>query len=1212
MTDIIIDNQGNTYNFGVTFPPNTNFNPGITGNVSRVFDGLSQGTTYSFVLVSYNNIGYSGYAGPVTTKTFSEFSQPQSIKDLIYVNAFTITHGNSASYNNTERAKYRGWGTDIIAAFQGDYLTGNFGGPNAIGRAYPFEKDPVDPENSSPWHNIFYSFCISPYVWGARSFDVYMPFGTYPQTNGLTWKKVFKETYTDPNGETAYCPARWKGFTSACRALLEGRLIPSNPNHPPINQPCNLHMYLNTLNGYSVYVYGSTYAGPSGFTFYPGSIHYYDQYLQQAGGNTQQANELYYAALDEWIADLVSIKSPSATAGKLYLSFDACSGSLTPSSIGIATEILGSCGAFSPYLRGASFELGDWYVISKIKESGIGVCIEAKPSYYVSADMIRNPSTGTVDDGLANWPFDADKLPIELAGKTFAHDWRSSTSVEYWLHFSNPENNYWVSSGSTNPGVLAIKAKVKNEDIPYTMRWNTNVGPLGPTFDPYKARLTITNAGACSNSFTIPALHDNGFGWSRWLYSPFYNLYTLYTVLDTYKHWYNSLVKSNIQKGIVYDEPSIGFIVKEFGMFARGGTGLSNVLGKCSLFSGNNTSSMTGYYYLDNDIAFKGNRKTPADPYILFNGPAGPMGYTGPMFDAESLTFWYNNIQADSFNNFIKNLYEMGITSAPAGLSGVVTGWTGSTYPNDYYSINSIPLAFRVLRAPILAFAWSWPDDNASDSTTVQNWINNSKLFEYVSPMVFLTRSNANDDWKNGLCAADKTAAYARLKGLSAGKRAVQPYSFAFTYWNYSSEGLTGVSGSSTMFNDDGTSGVCSGIYANIWTVKGLSFGKAAWEQILSEMSATGASIDWLMSAVEKGAELFSSFTIRGITGVTAALGNNTNYSQSYLGITSLSNQLLNDGATISRIHLSPPAIDYVVWNKSTGLLTTKLLEKVLWEPTIQYFPSAHGINYSGVNSGSSTDVPRDVNGHPLYEQSKFGSASSPPLYGVIGQLATAWKINPSDTTQIIFGSTTDSNFVVSRSPWNSFLLDIQNIRTLRRNDQTTPFVPWIASVKYTGTDQAGVCGSLPPPVGYADVTAGFNPDVGLTFSIAGNSAYYYEMIRHACLYGTKSFGYWNAISAPIGITQHAKLLNDVIVDVNSRLGGFTIGTADYSSVSWQTNLYTSGAPKIDGSYLWRVTVKPGLTLLANGITLSTNIGTVGTWITTPGPTLAGIGLTFI
>jgi hypothetical protein len=576
------------------------------------------------------------------------------------------------------------------------------------------------------------------------------------------------------------------------------------------------------------------------------------------------------------------------------------------------------------------------------------------------------------------------------------------------------------------------------------------------------------------------------------------------------------------------------------------------------------------------------------------------------------------------------NTYELGATFDPntvlnPGITGSVTHTmtnliSGTTYEFIVVSYNNLgysgyagPLTVFILPRPeILAFAWSWPYDNGSDSATVQNWIDNSTLFQYVSPMVFITRYQANDDWKNGLCAADKNAAYSRLKGLAPGKRAIEPYSFAYTYWNYLSEGITGVSGSSTMYNDDGTSGVCAGIYANIWAEKGLSLGKAAWQQILNEISATGGSIDWMMADVESGYSLFNNFTIRGITGLINAFATNPKFTETWYGVTSINEQMLADGVTVGNVALGPPNTDYVVWNKAVNSLVTAFLEEVLWKPTVSLFPDIQGSNYSTFNSGSSTDTYRDLNGHPNYDTSVFGSAASPVLYGVIGQLATAWKINPNDTTQIIFGATTDSNYIVNRSPWNSFLLDVQNIRTIKRNSPNIPFTPWIASVKYTGVDQAGISNSAPPPIGYADVTAGYNADVGYTFGSAGNSAYYYEMVRHVCLYGTKAFGYWNFNSATNGLTLHAQLLNNVISDVNTRLGGFTIETADSSPVSWQTDKFISGAPKPDGSYLWRVTVKPGLTLLANGITLSTNIGTVGTWLTTSGPTLSGVGFTFI
>jgi len=66
MTEIFTDSQGNTYELGATFDPNTVLNPGITGSVTHTMTNLISGTTYEFIVVSYNNLGYSGYAGPLT------------------------------------------------------------------------------------------------------------------------------------------------------------------------------------------------------------------------------------------------------------------------------------------------------------------------------------------------------------------------------------------------------------------------------------------------------------------------------------------------------------------------------------------------------------------------------------------------------------------------------------------------------------------------------------------------------------------------------------------------------------------------------------------------------------------------------------------------------------------------------------------------------------------------------------------------------------------------------------------------------------------------------------------------------------------------------------------------------------------------------------------------------------------------------------------
>jgi hypothetical protein len=54
-------------------------------------------------------------------------------------------------------------------------------------------------------------------------------------------------------------------------------------------------------------------------------------------------------------------------------------------------------------------------------------------------------------------------------------------------------------------------------------------------------------------------------------------------------------------------------------------------------------------------------------------------------------------------------------------------------------------------RPKINAFAYNWPFDTGSDTTTLNNWAANVNLFNYVSPLVFFTQRTLNDDWKDGI-----------------------------------------------------------------------------------------------------------------------------------------------------------------------------------------------------------------------------------------------------------------------------------------------------------------------------------------------------------------------------------------------------------------------------------------------------------------------------
>jgi hypothetical protein len=177
------------------------------------------------------------------------------------------------------------------------------------------------------------------------------------------------------------------------------------------------------------------------------------------------------------------------------------------------------------------------------------------------------------------------------------------------------------------------------------------------------------------------------------------------------------------------------------------------------------------------------------------------------------------------------------------------------------------------------------------------------------------------------------------------------------------------------------------------------------------------------------------------------------------------------------------------------------------------------------------------------------------------------------------------------------------------------------------------------PTIAYADCTKGYNPKLDAYFTRrGGNSAYYYEMLRHQMLLGTKAFGYfngnvymdyslpgvtatpgqaWNTFG-PKAISEYTtkggtsaialyRDFNNCLGEVNTLLGGYTATTSNDNWADWLGSYVANGAPIKGGtSWLWRITSLPGYTTYCNGETLSA-YGKVGTWVTTSGSTLAGI-----
>lgn len=539
-------------------------------------------------------------------------------------------------------------------------------------------------------------------------------------------------------------------------------------------------------------------------------------------------------------------------------------------------------------------------------------------------------------------------------------------------------------------------------------------------------------------------------------------------------------------------------------------------------------------------------------------------------------------------------------------------------------------------------------DDNA--------WLNESNLrgWTYVSPMVSFTNSFAyNPFYTTGWTySSDIQRAAKLLKSLPDNKKAILPvYFFTPLPWKNTSDAFSYNSGVTSIFYDDlYTTTTTNTLFSNLWPIQGLTQGKQSFESIVNFLSATGATVDYLFTNMETFTD-YNAFS--GNIGSTFRqfFAGTTQYNTPYFGLTSFAAWMQSEGATIANVgNFGPsgndPGVqiyqgnDFLVWDGIVAAYTLKALEKI-YSPIDTYYPNATKVEYdfSIITDGGPLDGPPDLNGNEQWNKYIFGNASAPELYSWQNGIASGFRgICAANPTYLYFtplgppGAT-----LISRGPWTSFVMALQTARSSKRGAPNTPLVPWIASVRFVNEmdpAQYPTSGVTAPAVGFADINVGYNPWQGVTINgQPGNSAYYYEMVRHVSLLGTKSFAYWNsqsfanhavpaysnniynnnALAGDTGYIRDHTDLNNVLADINSRIGGFTLTTADASRVSWLAKYVASGAPGPNGiTWWWRITTNPGNTTFVNGQTLSVfNNNIVGTWVATSGPTLAGVNISW-
>ena len=374
------------------------------------------------------------------------------------------------------------------------------------------------------------------------------------------------------------------------------------------------------------------------------------------------------------------------------------------------------------------------------------------------------------------------------------------------------------------------------------------------------------------------------------------------------------------------------------------------------------------------------------------------------------------------------------------------------------------------------------------------------------------------------------------------------------------------------------------------WATRGITAVKNEWEPWLDTLvDALGATFGYLVN----DCEYMEPFQNWGLTqGYLFGITNDSRFNNSYLGLTSFS--ILTSSIDLPQVLNGVNGTDnqYIQWNNVVRLYSAKTLNSALWDYSKTKLPNLKGSNYAWSIKTNSPSP--DYNGHPELSSGIFGTASSPHLYGELGQISTAWGISANDSSKLYFTVSADPTIPrLPKNTWSSFLKDQQEMRCCRRSAPNTAVQPWITGLGYTGT---------------SSVPSFYSQD----------SRYYYENIYHSVLLGTEIFLLFNekSLTTTTNTTNELNInntnLSTALSSVNNVLNNRTVSssisvnglsfTSQLDGITHPSRIVTTGAILSDNSKLWRTTVTgPNGSILINTNNGSQFIlnNSVGVWDTT-------------
>jgi hypothetical protein len=289
---------------------------------------------------------------------------------------------------------------------------------------------------------------------------------------------------------------------------------------------------------------------------------------------------------------------------------------------------------------------------------------------------------------------------------------------------------------------------------------------------------------------------------------------------------------------------------------------------------------------------------------------------------------------------------------------------------------------------------------------------------------------------------------------------------------------------------------------------------------------------------------------------------NDPRASQTWYGEKSFNDLYTNDGEyplnfsnMYTRTYHPQYQNDYIRWNRAAIALNHRFMEEFVVKTIKGKFGNEQNICNGDVSKMTPENEAYTVDGHPMWIDAHNGNAGSLFLYGG-WNFPNVYQVLNNDPTRLVWNDYAAANgggVQFLDTVWNQFMVQIHKMRMAKRSSPNLPMRHWLSSIELSADD------------------AQFGSRFGTE-----DRELFYELVRHASFMNLEMFNWWNT-SEPDQNTRNANFerMNEVLADINQRIGGFRIHSLNTDRVNFLTRYIVSGCPTKPGSehlYVWRFT----------------------------------------